>query len=263
VLTGTRLAAETRSFGAATRFHLRDLCRTRTEVLLNLVIPIFYASIAYFLFLAGGRRADLTGLMIGTGLMGMWSTMLYGAATAIKNQRILGTLEVLLGAPKSFPLVIAPITTAASVFGAFAVVATCAWGVVVFRAPLRPAELPTIALASLVTAVAMGAFGLLVAAVFVLARRAESMVSPLIAPLWMVSGIVVPVAVLPGAYRPVARMIPLSWGADALRAAAHGQPFGVPLLWCVAVAAVFLVLGCVAVSSVRRSARRTGEVNLW
>ncbi|MGW7198724.1 ABC transporter permease [Streptomyces chryseus] len=201
--------------------------------------------------------------MIGAGLMGMWSTIMFGAGTVIKAQRYQGTLEFLLGSPKKLSSIVIPITTAASVFGAASMLLTCLWGVVVFDARITPAHVPAMTLAAVVTTLAMGAFGLLVAALFVQARRAESMASPMIAPLWMISGILVPVTGLIEPLRPISRLLPMSWGAEAVRAAAAGLPYLPALAWCAATGLAYLVIGSWAINTVAERSRRKGEVNLW
>ncbi|GAA2615198.1 hypothetical protein GCM10010304_80470 [Streptomyces roseoviolaceus] len=251
------------SFLTATRFHIRDLSRETSDVALNLITPIFYACIAYFLHVAGGRQQNLADLMIGAGLMGMWSSIMFGAGTVIKAQRYQGTLEVLLGSPKRFSSIIIPITTAASVFGAASMLLTLLWGVVVFDVRVDLAHVPGMTLAALVTTLAMGCFGLLIAALFVQARRAESMASPMIAPLWMLSGILVPVSGLIEPLRPVSRVLPMSWGAEAVRAAATGSPYWFGLASCAATGVVYLLVGSWAINVVARRSRDKGEVNLW
>ncbi|WP_327255791.1 ABC transporter permease [Streptomyces sp. NBC_01244] len=251
------------SFATATWFHIRDLSRETSDVALNLITPVFYACIAYFLYVAGGRQHNLLNLMIGVGLMGMWSTIMFGAGTVIKAQRHQGTLEFLLGSPKKFSSIVIPITTAASVFGAASMLLTCLWGVLVFDVRVAPADVAGMTLAAVVTTLSMGAFGLLVAALFVQARRAESLASPMIAPLWMVSGIMVPVSGLFEPLRPVSRILPMSWGAEAVRAAAAGSPYLPQLAWCAAVGLVYLFVGSWAINVVAKRSRHKGEVNLW
>src|SRR5690348_16616562 len=101
---------DVRSFGYAVRFHLIDQVRVTADAVLNFLTPIFYACTAYFLYIAGDRSVSLADLTIGTGLMGMWSTIIYGSGTVIRNQRTQGTLEWLLGAPKSLASSVAPVT---------------------------------------------------------------------------------------------------------------------------------------------------------
>ncbi|MEV5673814.1 ABC transporter permease [Streptomyces sp. NPDC052503] len=251
------------SFFTATWFHIRDLSREKSDVALNLITPVFYACIAYFLYVAGGRQQNLVNLMIGAGLMGMWSTIMFGAGTVIKAQRYQGTLEFLLGSPKRLSSIVIPITTAASVFGAASMLLTYLWGVVVFDVRVIPSQAPGMVLAAVVTTLSMGAFGLLVAALFVQARRAESMASPMIAPLWMVSGILVPVSSLIEPLRPVSRVLPMSWGAEAVRAAAAGSPYLQALAWCAVTGVVYLFVGSWAINTVAKRSRHKGEINLW
>jgi ABC-2 type transport system permease protein len=262
-MTDRKLTVGLSSFARSTRFHFVGLLRVRADMVLNFVMPIFYSSIAYYIYMAGDRTQDLRSLMLGAGLMGMWSTVLFGASTMIKDQRVQGTLELLLGAPKPLFLSVAPMATATSFFGAMAVLLTYAWGVVVFHAPWRVEDLPGTLLAVAVTSVSMSSSGLLLAALFVQVRRAESVASPLLAILWIISGIFVPAQTLPTALGVVAHLFPIAWGAEALRAASTGLPFVTSLLWCLLVSAVYAAIGTALINIVADAARKKGEVNLW
>ncbi|MEV6987452.1 ABC transporter permease [Sphaerisporangium sp. NPDC051017] len=251
------------SFLTATWFHMHDLTRDRSDFALNLINPLFYACIAYLLHAAGDGKRNLADLIIGAGLMGMWSSIMFGAGTVIKMQRLQGTLEFLLGSPKRFSSVVAPITTAVSLLGAASMLVTYLWGVAFMDVRIVLERIPGMLFVVTVLTVAMGAFGLLVAALFVQARRAESMASPMIAPLWMVSGIMVPVTDLVEQLRPVSRFLPTSWGAEALRAANAGSSFLPALGWCAITGSVYLLAGSWLVNLVAKRSRHNGELNLW
>lgn len=251
------------SFCVATWFHVRDLARERSDVALNLITPVFYAYSAYFLYMAGDGKRSLIDLMIGAGLMGMWSTVMFGAGTVIKTQRVQGTLEFLLGSPRSLSSSIAPITTAASLSGMVSMLVTLLWSVAFLGVHLELGNIPEMFLAAAATTGAMGTFALLVAALFVQARRAESLVSPMIAPLWMVSGILIPTSSLVAPLRPISLILPMSWGAEALRGAAAGSSYLPAIGWCIVTSFAYLILGSYAVNFVAKRSRSSGEANLW
>ena len=58
--------------------------------------PVIFASIAFFMFEAGSRPGTLLYVALGAGLMGIWSSTLFGSGGAIQWQRWQGTLELLV-----------------------------------------------------------------------------------------------------------------------------------------------------------------------
>ena len=117
-------------------------------------------------------------------------------------------------------------------------------------------------MAAPVCVLALGMFGLLLAATFVLMRNANALTNTLEYPIWLVSGMLVPITVLPGWTTPVAAALPTTWGARALREAVSGGPVWPSLGVCVAISTACLLLGAVALTHVERRARVTATLAL-
>ena len=105
-------------------------------VLISVLQPVIFASIAFFMHEAGAREGTLLYVALGAGLMGMWSSTLFGSGGAIQWQRWQGTLELLVGAPPRFIATMLPLTLATASIGLYSVVATLAWGRLLFGVPI-------------------------------------------------------------------------------------------------------------------------------
>ena len=77
-----------------------DACRV-FFVLISVIQPVIFATIAFFMFEAGAREGTLLYVALGAGLMGIWSSTLFGSGGAIQWQRWQGTLELLVAAPRA------------------------------------------------------------------------------------------------------------------------------------------------------------------
>src|SRR5918996_3720653 len=125
-----------RLFAVGWLFHLKSLTHSLFFVLISVIQPVIFASIAFFMVESGTREGALLYVALGAGLMGIWSSTLFGSGGAIQWQRWQGTLEVLIASPASFLLVLAPLTLATATIGLYAVVATLFWGRLLFDVPL-------------------------------------------------------------------------------------------------------------------------------
>jgi ABC-2 type transport system permease protein len=105
-------------------------------------------------------------------------------------------------------------------------------------------------------------FGLLLASTFVLMRNANALVNTLEYPIWLVSGMLVPVSVLPGWTGPIAAALPTTWGARAVHEAVTGGPVWPSLGICLALSVACLALGTLALSYVERRARAAATLAL-
>ncbi|HET8812879.1 MAG TPA: hypothetical protein VFM67_09800, partial [Gaiella sp.] len=157
-----------RLFWVGWLFHLKGLTNSLFFVLVSVLQPIIFASIAFFMVDTGSQSGTLLYVSLGAGLMGVWSATLFGSGGAIQWQRWQGTLELMVGAPPPFVAVLLPLTVATATLGLYSILATLVWGRIFFGAPLDFAHPLQLAIALPTTILSLGMLGLLLASTFVL-----------------------------------------------------------------------------------------------
>lgn len=203
---------------------LEQLLRARLFLFVALVLPLVFASIAFTMFRGSDRPMEPVSIALTAGLMGMWSATLLGAGNTITRLRRWGLLEPLVASPASTFLFTVPFAVASATFGVYALVATLLWSAVVFDMPLH-VERPWLLLASVPIAVlSMGLLGLVFASAFIVYPRANGLANLFEYPVWMLSGVLVPVSELPVAARAVSYVLAPTWGVEAVLGAATGEP---------------------------------------
>ncbi|HEU6444910.1 MAG TPA: ABC transporter permease [Gaiellaceae bacterium] len=228
---------------AGWRFHVKSLTMSNFFLLLSIISPIIFASMAYFMFRAGARPGSLLYVSLGAAMMGIWSSTLFGSGGAIQWQRWQGTLEYSIAAPPPFILIIAPLTLATATVGLYSLVATLTWGWVFFDVPFR-VEHPlqfVVALPAMVTG--LGLLGLVLASTFILYRNANALSNLLEFPIWLITGLLTGIAILPGWVHPLSWVLAPTWGVRALREAALGGNAWPDIAMCLLLGAVYLVIG--------------------
>lgn len=235
----------------------------KTYLFAALCIPLILATIGFYLAKSGPADRPVLALALGAGFMGMWSTTLHGSGAAITRQRHAGTLETLVAAPMPTVLVLAPITVAAATMGLYSIVATLGWGVLLFDLPLRLADPGAFAVALLATVLSVGLLGLLLSVAFVLYPTAQGLTNMLQYPVWLLSGLFVPVAALPEAAQTVSVLLAPTWGVQAVHAAAAGSgAVWRPVLLCGLLAAAYTLAAAGLLRHVEDRARRTATLAL-
>jgi len=245
------------------RFHVKSLTLSGFFLLTSAIQPILFATMAYFMFRAGSNEQSLLYVALGSGLMGIWSSTLFGSGGAISWQRWQGTLEVSIAAPAPFVLVLIPITLATATIGLYSLTATLLWGKLFFDVPFD-LEHPFLFLLSIpATILGLGMLGLVLAASFVLYRNANAMSNLLEFPVWLVTGLLVPLSLFPGWVEPISWVLAPTWGVRAIRDAAlgGGDPVGA-ILMCLALAVVYFAIGTVLIGYFERLARERATLSL-
>ena len=242
---------------------VREFSVSRWFILMAVIQPVIFATIAFYLFQAGGKPGTLLYAALGAGMMGIWSSTLFGSGGALQWNRWQGTLELLVGSPPPFIVVLLPLTLATSVTGAYSLLATLLWGRLFYGVPLHFAHPLAFALAVPAAVLALGLMGLLMASSFVLYRHANALSNLLEYPIWIATGLLFPIALLPGWVRPISWVLAPTWGIQAIRnAALGGGAVWPPVAMCVAIAVVYFFLAGVFLRIFERAARAQATLSL-
>jgi ABC-2 type transport system permease protein len=251
-----------RLLGFAWLLHVKMMSRSAFDGFLAILWPLFFATVAFFMFRTGHSSSTLGPIGLAAAVMGIWTATSTPASAALQRERWFGTLELLVVAPRHLALILFPITLAASTIGLYCVAGTLLWARFLFGIQIAIVHPLLFALGLIATVVTIGTLGFLMAVCFVGSRKAWAIGSALEYPVWLVCGFLVPVSILPGWAQPISWALGPTWGMRAIREAAYGgAPLG-PLLLALTLAGIYLALGVVLLRRVLDSARRRATLSL-
>ena len=75
------------------------LSRSSFNGVLGIVYPLFFATVAFFMFRAGSEETRSFYASLGASVMGIWAATSTAAGGALQRERWHGTLELLVAAP--------------------------------------------------------------------------------------------------------------------------------------------------------------------
>jgi ABC-2 type transport system permease protein len=243
-------------------FHFRMFSRSAFDGLLAILWPLFFATVAFFMFRAGAGPQPLVFAALGSAVMGVWTATSVAAGSALQRERWHGTLELLVAAPTHFALVLLPLTIASATIGAYCVTATLLWGRFAFGIGLSVADPILFVLALAATIMSIGALGFVLAVAFVRARAAWALGAASEYPVWLVSGFLVPISLLPDWVRPISWLLAPTWGMHAVRDAASGGSSAPDIVLCLALGCGYVVIGVFLLETVLRAARARATLSL-
>jgi ABC-2 type transport system permease protein len=241
--------------------HFKMLSRSSFNSVLGIVYPLFFATVAFFMYREGSPHALLYA-SLGASVMGIWATTSTAAGGALQRERWHGTLELLVAAPAHFSLVMLPVTLAMSTIGVYSMAATLLWGRLVFGIELHIEHLFVFCVAVVVTIVAVGMCGFLLAVTFVRYRTAWALGNLLEYPVWLICGFLVPLSLFPGWVLPFSWVLAPTWGMRAIREAALGGPALTDLGMCALLGAIYTAIGVLIVGRLLDAARRRATLAL-
>ena len=191
----------------------------------NIIAPFIFTTVALILFRNVSGSVALYAVL-GGGMMGMWGNTLYGSGFALAFDRWNGTIEYVLATPARLVWIVAGRSASNAVLGlvnALAILVVVALGYGTLIAIANPVLL---LLALALTLGSLSALGVLFCSAFLLSRSASVMTNGLEMPIYVASGSMFPIALLPFWSHPLSLSLGPSWGIDAMRYAADATYVG-------------------------------------
>lgn len=188
-------------------------------------------------------------VVIGSGMTGLWTTLLFGSGNSITSERWYGTLETLVGAPTPIAIIVFGkslanvVQSLGSMIGSYLLVS------LLFRYPLTIAQPLLFVISIGFTVISFVSFGLVIAPLFILNPDVQRFQNAMEFPMYMLGGFLFPIALLPGWTTPLSYLLAPYWAARALHDTASG---GVSLdqvafSWAMLLLSSFITLGLATV----------------
>ena len=238
--------------------HVKMYWRSSFDGLLQVLYPLFFATVAFFMF----DRKALLYASLGAAVMGIWGATSTSAGSAMQRERWHGTLELLVAAPAPFALVLLPVTLGLATMGLYSLVATLLWGRLLFGIELALEHPLLFALSIPVAIASMGSLGFVMAVSFVRYRRAWALGNMFEYPVWLVCGFLVPLSLFPDWVRPISWVLAPTWGMNAIRESALGGSPLPDIALSAALGAAYAAVGLLILERFLDAARARATLSL-
>jgi ABC-2 type transport system permease protein len=251
-----------RLLGNGLRIHFIQLSRSSNDMIAMTLWPILYATLAYYLFGAHSGPRVLFSASLGATVMAIWGSVTTRSSFSLGEERRYGTLELLVAAPVPFIAVLAPITIATGAIGIYALATTLLWGWLAFGIPVHLVHPFLFVVAMPAAVVAIGMLGLLIATTIVVYRAAGFLGNALEYPGWLLTGLLVPISILPAWIQPVSWILAPTWGMRAIRHAALGGNALPDIAVCLGLSLSYGLLALLSIRGFELLARRRATLAL-
>jgi ABC-2 type transport system permease protein len=228
--------------------------------------PAIFSAVGMILARVAGQQVpNLVYTVIGGGVMGIWSGMLFTSTFDILRDRRDGVLELIVGSPTSLGTVEAIRTFANVSAGLVSMLAALLAAVCIFHYDFHGANLGGAVFSFALLLVGMWAMGLFLSNFLAWSRLSGTFINYLEAPVAVLCGFMYPVSILPGWMQAISMIFPIRWALEAMDACLLGtsDPARLVPLWGLALAVilVYLLLAHWLEGLVHDKIRVTGELN--
>lgn len=248
---------------AGARMQLWRARRSPDDLLTLATVP-FFAVVLLGIVTSAGRDDLVPFALLAPVLMGMWMFSVALAGDILLEERFGGTLELMVSSPSALLPVVLGRVASVMALGLLPVAEVYLVARLLFGIEVQVPHPGVFVVGMLATTLAMACTSTLVAAWFVLARGGGMFGNYLSYPVYILSGVMVPVSYLPDWLEPLSRIVFLTWGAELLRRALTPGPVegvATSLAAVLGLGAVGLLAGVLLVRLALRRSRELGTVS--
>lgn len=203
--------------------------------------PLIIALLAIWMLQPSGADGAIF-VVVGSGMTGLWSTLLFVGGNSITTERWAGTLESLVGQPTPMSVILFGKNLATVLLSLVAMVASYALSSAVFGTPLHIAQPWVFLLSLFFTVGSFVCFGLIIAPIFILNPGVQQWQNALEFPVYILAGFLFPIALLPGWTTPISYLLAPYWAARVLHAASTGTATTSEVALCWGMMALFSLI---------------------
>jgi ABC-2 type transport system permease protein len=183
--------------------------------------PLLIAIMAIYMLLERDPSRGIY-VVVGSGMTGLWTSLLFRGTFNINAERFMGTLEGIVASPSSLATVVIGKTLASVSLSFLSMICSYGLASIIFRFPLIIAQPLPFCLTLLVTILAFISFGLLISPLMAVNLSLSGWVNALEYPMYILGGFLFPILLLPDWSNPLSYVLAPYWAARALHATSSG-----------------------------------------
>lgn len=209
--------------------------------------PMVNTILLYEMFKNSDRGDFVSYVVLGAGLMALWSCICFSSAGDINRERYSGTLSLIYVAPAGFSAIITGKVIGNTMLSMITFILSFLTAKLLFRVDLKVSHPYCMLLAILCAVVSFSVIAIVVAYLLTLSRKTETYMNCIEIPVILVCGFVFPAEILPLWVRPISYILSPTWAVKLIRLSVaevwNREEFYTVLGILAAVTAIYLVIG--------------------
>lgn len=238
-------------------------------VIPSLIAPFTFAVVTLMLFPDKDESIVLYAVL-GGGILGMWGNTLRSSGFSVNYDRMNGTLEPLMVTPTPLMEVIAGRAIWNALIGLANAVLVFVIAELVLQTRVRLAEPMAFFIALIFTLLSLAVVGLVFSAFFVFTRSSYVLTQILELPIYLISGAMIPISMMPQWTWPLSFALAPFWGVDALQISGGvmssnptGVGYVVDIVLLLIITSAYLLLATILFKRMDGKARVNGSLGRW
>ncbi len=184
--------------------------------------PIVNTILLYHMFLNSNMDNFTTYVMLGAGLMGLWSCICFSSAGDINRERFSGTLSLIYVTPTSFGVILLGKVIGNTILSFVSLGISFITAVLLYQAPIHIEETGYLILAIFAAMICFITISILIAYLLTLSRKTQLYMNCIEIPIIFICGFLFPVEILPNWVQPISYVLAPTWAVKLIRLSVAG-----------------------------------------
>lgn len=184
--------------------------------------PIVNTILLYHMFLNSNMDNYTTYVMLGAGLMGLWSCICFSSAGDINRERFSGTLSLIYVTPTSFSVILLGKVIGNTILSFVSLVISFLTAVLFYQAPIHIEKMGYLMLAIFAAMICFITISILIAYLLTLSRKTQLYMNCIEVPIIFICGFLFPVEILPSWVQPISYILAPTWAVKLIRLSVAG-----------------------------------------
>ena len=229
-----------------------------------IVEPFVYLIIMISMFKISGQEDFMSFVVLGTGIITLWSTIAFSTTSDLERERRVGTLKGLFASPTDFRVVVFSKAIGNTVLGLIPMVILVIFALISGQGKVAEPGWFVISLLECIIAFLM--ISLVFSSIFTLSRETRIFMNCLEYPIYILCGVVFPVSVLPEWMQKLSYVLAPTWAVQLLRDSVNGitnrESFITKFLILFGISLLYFLLACFLFKVVERRVRVTASLEV-
>lgn len=184
--------------------------------------PLVNAILLYEMFVNSGQSNFINYVILGSGLMGIWSCICFSSAGDINRERWSGTLPIIYTTPADFRLIILGKILGNTILSLITFAVSYTVARVFFKGNFAAPQAYQFVIAFVVMIISFAVVSVFLAYLLTLSRKTTLYMNLIEYPIILVCGFVFPVDILPNWVQKISYSMPPTWAVKLLRMSVIG-----------------------------------------
>ncbi len=231
------------------------------------ISPLFYATITYLIY--GGQSPEkiFQYVVLGSGFMGLWTSIVFSSASDVNRERMYGTLENIFVAPVSFAYILMGKIIGNTIWGLLSMMLSFIYLTIVFHIELPTIRPLLLVLGLIFVVIGISVFAFVMALLFTLSKHAVDIMNVIEYPIFLICGFLFPLTILPNWVQAISYALPPTWAIHLLRTVTTNTSTYADILVAfsglMVISMVYVVIALLTYRAVDRKARVDGKLGVY